>query len=180
MDYSEFITAIKADNKQKANKLVKEIRPRLISFLCIHMNADSIDAKDIAQDALIKIIQVIRNDQLKYPSQLIQYLLTICKNEYLKKVQKSQKNSSVDEHQHAQMPTQLQSMLDEEQRMLLAQCMQQLKKQSREFMQYWFDHPGAHSGDVAKLFDISVNNVWTRKHRLVKKLKNCYQKKSNL
>jgi DNA-directed RNA polymerase specialized sigma24 family protein len=47
-------------------------------------------------------------------------------------------------------------------------------------MQYWFDHPDAHTKKVASHFDISVNNAWTRKHRLIKKLNECYREKSKL
>ncbi|HLR33431.1 MAG TPA: sigma-70 family RNA polymerase sigma factor [Fodinibius sp.] len=180
MDYSDLVTAIKTNDTESINTLIKAIRPRLESFLCIHMNANYNDAQDIAQDALVTIIEVIREDQLNDPNRVVEYLISICKNGYLKEQQRKQVTSVVAEPYNPKEPKQLQSMLDKEQKRLLAWCMQQLKKEFREFIQYWLDHPDSHSREVAKRFNISISNTWTRKHRLIKKLNECYQKKSNL
>lgn len=181
MKYANLVTAVKKNDSQEVNKIIEALRPRLIAFLRIHMNASRADAEDCAQDSLLTSLEVIKEDRLNNPDQVVSYILTICRNNYLK-MQKKKRPEATDEipESHQQAPTQLQSLLDEEQKRLLEWCMSQLKKRYRHFMEYWFDHPDVHAKKVAQQFDISVNNVWTRKHRLIKKLNECYQEKSKL
>lgn len=181
MDYSELVTALKEDNAERVNKLIKAIRPRLLSFLRIHLNASEADAKDISQEALISAIEAIKEDQIEDPDYVVSYILSICKNYYLTERQRD-RSTPFDETRifKKHQPQQLQSILDKEQRRLLNWCLSQLKKGHRQFMDYWFSHPGARAQSIADHFDISVNNVWTRKHRIIKKLTECYQKKNDL
>lgn len=178
MDYSELVVAIKQNDSEKINKLFGKLRPRLLAFLRIHMNADEADAQDCAQETLLASLDIIKEDRIDNPDQVISYLLSTCKNIYLKMLKKRRERSldDVSENQ-LQAPGQLQSMLNEEQKRLLEWCMDQLKQEYQNFMEYWFNYPDAHADSVAERFNISVGNVWTRKHRLIKKLKECYQKK---
>jgi RNA polymerase sigma factor (sigma-70 family) len=182
MNFSNLVTALQEDNNsQEVNKLIEALRPRLMAFLRTHMNANHADAEDCAQDSLLTCIEVIKEGRLKNPDQVVSYILSTCRNTYLK-MQKKQREKSIDkvpdDYQHA--PRQLQSLLDKEQEHLLKWCLNQLKEGYQKFMQYWFDHPDAHTKKVAEHFDISVNNAWTRKHRLIKKLNECYREKSKL
>lgn len=181
MDYANLVTAVQENNSQEANKIIEALRPRLIAFLRIHMNANQADAEDCAQDSLLTSLEVIKEDRLNNPDQVVSYILSICRNNYLK-MQKKKRPEATDEipDDHQQAPTQLQSLLDEEQQQLLEWCLDQLKERYQKFMAYLFDHPDAHAKKVANHFDISINNVWTRKHRLIKKLGECYQEKSKL
>ncbi len=181
MDYSELVSALKENNTKKTNNLVKAIRPRLVAFLRIHMNASQSDAEDIAQEALLITIESIRNDKVKNPDQVVKYMISVCRNAYLKEQQNRRQVSFEkvsDLHQHK--PGQLQSLLDKEQENLLQWCLNQLKDEYQKYMQFWFDNPDIHTQKVADHFDISLSNAWTRKHRLIKKLSECYQKKSKL
>lgn len=181
MDYSDLVAAINNNNTRQVNKLIDVIRPRLIAFLRIHMNASEADAKDIVQDSLIVAIESIKKGELREPSQVVKYMLSICKNKYLKQLKKQRRTSVTDTSRHQeQAPKQLQSLLDKEQKRLLQWCLQQLKKEHKRFMQFWFNHPDAHTERVAAKFEISINSAWTRKHRLIKRLNECYQKKSKL
>lgn len=180
MDYSELVTALNEGNTRKVNKLITSIRPRLLAFLRIHMNASEEDAKDISQEALLTAIEIIKNDRLRNPDQVVSYILSICRNSYLKMKKDRRTTSLTEANPQHQAPRQLQSLLDIEQKRLLQWCLDQLPDKHRQYIEYWFDHPGAHSQKVADHFNISVNNVWTRKHRLIKKLNECYQKKINL
>lgn len=181
MDYSELVTALNEGNTRKVNKLIAAIRPRALAFLRIHMNASEDDAKDISQEALLTAIEIIKKDQIKNPDKVVSYILSICRNAYLK-AQKAQRTTSIEETAawQRQEPRQLQSLLDKEQKKLLRLCMDKLSEKHQRFIQYWFDHPDAHTQKVADHFNISINNAWTRKHRLIKKLNECYQKKINL
>lgn len=179
MDYSQLVTALRDNDSSKANELIKALMPRLMSFLRIHMNASREDAEDCAQEALLSIIETIKEDKLREPEHLMSYLLSTCRNNYLKVQDKNHNRlyDMVEDDQQTVAP-QLEAIFDEEQQQILEHCLKQLKKKYREFMIYWFEHPGAHAEKVASRFNISVNNVWTRKHRLIKKLNECYRKKS--
>ncbi|MGD8428418.1 MAG: sigma-70 family RNA polymerase sigma factor [Balneolaceae bacterium] len=181
MDYSKLVTALKENDSQRVNELLEALRPRLIAFLRVHMNASRADAEDCAQESLLDSIEVIREDRLNNPKRVVSYILSTCRNNYLK-MQRKQRAESMEDisETQTQAPRQLQSLLDKEQKRLLEWCLRQLKKEYRKFMQYWFDHPDAHANKVAKHFEISVSNAWTRKHRLVRKLNECYRKKSKL
>lgn len=179
MEYSELVTAIKEDDSEKINKLLARLRPRLLAFLRIHLNANEADAQDCAQESLLISLKIIEEDRIDNPDQVVSYILSTCKNVYLKMLKK-RREKSIDEVSEDQLhpPRQLKSLLNEEQKRLLEWCMGQLKKEYQNFMQYWFKYPNAHANSVANHFNMSVNNVWTRKHRLIKKLNECYQKKS--
>jgi len=181
MDYTQLVTALKENNSKKINELLEALRPRLMAFLRVHMNADRADAEDCVQNSLLDSIEIIKEDRLNDPGQVVSYILSTCRNNYLK-MRRDKRTESLDEvsEDQRQAPRQLQSLLDEEQKRLLEWCLNQLKKEYQKFMQYWFDHPDTHTNKVAEHFGISVNNAWTRKHRLIKKLNECYRKKSNL
>lgn len=181
MDFSDLVTALQENDSRKANEIIETLRPRLMAFLQIHMNANRADAEDCAQDSLLRSIEAIKEDRINNPDQVVSYIMSICRNNYLK-MQKKQREEPIDRipDEHQQRPRQLQSLLDEEQQELLEWCLDQLKKEYQRFMQYWFDHPDAHAQKVADHFGISVNNAWTRKHRLIKKLNECYREKSKL
>lgn len=181
MNYSNLVSALEANDSERVNELIEAIYPRLMAFLKVHMNASTVDAEDCAQDTLLTSIEAIKEGTIKDPDRVVSYILSICRNTYLKKQKKKREQylEEVSPNYH-QAPRQLQSLLDEEQKQLLDWCLSQLKESYQTFMQYWFDHPDAHSEKVAKHFDITTSNAWTRKHRLIRKLNECYRKKSKL
>lgn len=72
---------------------------------------------------------------------------------------------------------QLWALVNEEEQEILKICLQELREGYREFISYWFSFPNASTEDVAEYFEISVNNAWIRKHRVINKLKKCVESK---
>lgn len=181
MEYTDLAQAIKENDTAKVNSYLESLIPRLMRFLMIHMNADKTDAEDCAQETLFLTFEAVKEDRLNNPERILTYMLTTCRNNYLKMQQKmkEQNYEEVPETSYNK-PGQLTSLLDEERKRLLEQCMDQLKEEYREFMEYWFTFPDAEAEKVAEHFDISVSNTWTRKHRIIKQLNECYEKKSEL
>lgn len=181
MEYSELVSAVKENKSRRINEIIEALRPRLISFLRIHMNATYQDAEDCAHDSLIDSFKAINSDRIKNPDQIVSYIFTTCRNNYLKK-QKKRREETMDDVSEplSDEPGQLQSILSKEEHNILKWCISQLKKEYQDFIEYWFSHPDASADVVANEFDISVNNAWTRKHRLKKELTECLQKKSDL
>ncbi len=178
MNYSELVTALQENDSSKINELIEAFIPRLMAFLRVHLNADYADAQDCAQETLLITIETIQEDKLRKPEKVTAFMLSTCRNTYLKMQGKNREyvNENLPE-QHYAAP-QLQSLLDEERGRLLRWCLKQLNKKYQEFIRYWFDHPDEAAITVAEHFNISVNNAWTRKHRIIKKLNECYENKS--
>lgn len=180
MDYSELVDALQNGDDQLVNRIIKDMRPRLVRFLEIHMNASRSDAEDCVQHSLERALDILRAGKLKNKDRVLSYLITTCRNNYLKE-QERNKEVNYDKIPSTEFndPDQIRSIIDKERREILEYCLDELKEMYRRFIEYWFDHPDSDAGTVADYFDISVNNVWTRKHRVIKKLNRCYENKSN-
>jgi DNA-directed RNA polymerase specialized sigma24 family protein len=72
---------------------------------------------------------------------------------------------------------QLSNILDKEKHKILAGCLKNLKPNLKEYITYWFDNPRGEAKVVAQHFGISVNNAWTKKHRIISTLKECVEKR---
>ncbi len=181
MDYSKFVSAVLENDEEKLNELSDVIFRVLIKFLMVRMDARSEDAEDSAQNALMLVIEKIRNDKLKNPDTLIYYLFTTAKNDYLKQLSKK-KESNYEEipNSFSEKADQLENLLDEERLNVLNYCMKKLKKDYYDYISYWFEHPGDEAVAVASHFGISVNNAWTKKHRILQILKECVRKNLNM
>lgn len=180
MDYSNLVEALRNHDYESANRILEEIRPRLIRFLEIHMNATYEDARDCTQESLVASLDAVHEDRIQKPNKLFSYLLTTCRNQYLKLLEKRREehyDRIPDSSHHA--PRQLADLMDKEQQQILKECLNALKKEHREFIDYWFEYPDTDAQTVADHFGISINNAWTRKHRIIKRLNRCYQKKIN-
>ncbi len=178
MEFSELVQAIEQNDRPATNRILKKITPRLIRFLRIHMDAKRQDAEDCAQLALLKAFEAINDGSIRNTDRILSFLLTSCKNNYLNLIKKD-KNYSLDDvsFDQSRKPRQLLSMLDEERRRILELCLQQLSESYKVFIDFWFTYPDTDAKAAATRFDMSVNNIWTRKHRILKKLNNCYQNK---
>jgi DNA-directed RNA polymerase specialized sigma24 family protein len=178
MDYSRFVDAVLTDDTAQINEMVPVITAVLIKFLKVRLHANHQDAEDCCQSTLMLATQKIRQEQIKNPDSFIYYLFTTAKNEYLKLL-KQMKEGTYEEvpDSHTQPPDQLINLLDKERQSILKICMGLLKPEFLEYIRYWFDHPRDEATVVASHFGISVNNAWTKKHRIVKTLKECVEKK---
>lgn len=178
MNFGELVLAIQNNDREKTRSLLNKLRPTLIKFLLVHVNASTHDAEDCAQNTLLIAIEKIRADQLTKPDSLISYLLTTAKHEYFKTVGRNREytyeNLPVTRSQKAD---QLLRILDKERMEHLKICVDQLDPENRRFIQYWFDHPDHEASVVAGMFNMSISNVWTKKHRIIKELQQCVKKK---
>ena len=181
MDYAGLIEALKQNDSSGINKHLSTLIPRLHRFLTIHMNASKQDAQDCAQETLLLTLEAIADDRINNPDRIMSYMLTSCKNNYLKMVgkDKEQNYEDVPTSQHHQ-PKQLNAVLEKEKKSILEHCIDQLKEEYKKFIKFWFTDPGMEAEEVAGKFGLSLSNTWTRKHRIIKQLNECYQKKSEI
>ena len=181
MKYSELIDAFQEQDDARVNKILKELTPRLLKFLRIHMGADPDDAKDAVQQAFADTLDVLREGRLQDPEKLLTYLMTASRNIYLKKSRSEVEiNHEMTTRHHFQVPQQLKKLLEKEKFEILEECLDELNEDYRTFIDYWFAHPDSETREIAEHFGITRANSWTRKHRIINKLNECYKKKSNL
>lgn len=180
MDYSKFVSAVQNDDRKELNAQSTVLTKVLIKFLCVRMNATYEDAEDCAQNTLMLVIQKIKEQKINNPDSIIYYLFTTAKNDYLKVVDKK-RIYTYDEvpQSHSQKADQLNNLLDEERNTILQYCLSKLKSDHYDYISYWFKKPDSSAQKVADFFKISVNNAWTKKHRIIKLLNECVQRKIN-
>lgn len=181
MDYSRFVYAVQKNDVKELEAQVRVITGVLIKFLRVRIGATYHDAQDSAQNTLLLVVKKIKEDKLNNPEAIIYYLFTTAKHDYLKA------QSKIKEPVYDEVPSsykkegdQLNNLLDEERQQVLKKCLNKLKPNLRTYINYWFENPRDDATVVADHFGISVNNAWTKKHRILKILKECFQKVINL
>lgn len=181
MDYSKFVGAVLEEDEEELSRIVKVISAVLIKFLLVRFRVTKQDAEDCAQNTLLIAIEKIRADKLNNPDSIISYLFITAKNEYFKLLSK-QKEAGFAEppDTYINEPDQLNLLLDEEKKSILEKCMAALKPDFRKYIRYWFQNADSETAVVAEHFGISVSNAWTKKHRVINLLRECYEKKIQL
>lgn len=181
MDYSKFVTAVNENDRSELDRLSVIISRVLMKFLRARLNASQEDAEDCVQSTLLQVIKTIRDDKLNNPDSIIYYMFTAAKNEYFKVLSKRKEDIYEETpHHYYDEPGQLMSLLDKERQRILEYCVSKLKPAQISYISYWFENPADDAGSVAKHFNISLSNAWTRKHRIIQILKSCVTKNINL
>ena len=178
MDYSELVEAINNDDMKRANDLCARIFPILKKYLIVTAGATPENAEDAVQRMFEYVIPKIQNNEIKSPSGILSYMLTGARHSYYKilKVYESEKFEPIQDQVVAE-PDQTWRLIDEEKESILLWCLKQLSTHYRAFVQFMFDHPGADAEDIAEYFEITVNNAWIRKHRVIQQLNQCVRDK---
>jgi len=178
MDYTKFVNAIKEGPSSELSSLYSETFDTLCSYLRTTMRASIPDAEDCAQHALVKTVERIQDNAIREPDSIYSYLIQSAKNRYLR-IRYEQNRSNYQENIEEYIPIeeQVDLLTSNEEQEALERCLDQLPSASRKFINYWMEYPDARADDVASDFDISINNVWIRKHRIIKKLSECIQLK---
>lgn len=181
MDYSRFVYAVKDNDIEELETMATIITAVLIKFLKVRIGVNHQDAEDAAQNTLLLVIEKIRKEKLKNPDSIIFYLFKTAKHEYFK-AQKKIKEPTIEEipESYSSSPDQLHTLLNEEKLNILHSCLSALKPEFKKYITYWFDNPADETSVVADHFGISVSNAWTKKHRILKVLKDCCEKKLSL
>lgn len=178
MDYAPLVKAIQEGNDQEANRLISKVTPILVRMLQVRMNASLQDAEDTVQIMFINVIRAIRENRIDYPERLLAYMITACRNGYMKNQGKHDYmlfSEGVEEPREE--PAQLRQLIEKEKLRHYETCIESLRSDHKEFIRYWLRHPDANASDVAEHFGISVNNAWVRKHRIIKLIQDCLESK---
>ena len=180
MDFSGLVDAVLNGDDKSANRYLTELTPILVHYLRSNYNADFEDAKDCSQQGLLSIIEAIRDGKIRDPDSIVSFTVTTTRNHFFKLMNRNKEQGMEEVSETPTYPAvQIENLVDEERQKILKICLEELKDDYRELIDYWFENPDAEATQVAEHFGISVNNAWTRKHRVVKMLNECYEKKMN-
>jgi RNA polymerase sigma factor (sigma-70 family) len=180
LDYSELVISLLNGEQRRAEKLMEELIPKLEEYLRVVMGANKQAAEECAQQAFMNVYEHIMANKIKVPKYILSYLLRACKNEYIR-YQNNEKrylNSDDTFHQMVEPAQQIESLVDEERKALLKECLSELDPESREFISFFLKNPDASTKDASKHFNLTGGNVRTKKSRLTKQLHKAYKQKS--
>ncbi|MEX2573142.1 MAG: RNA polymerase sigma factor [Balneolaceae bacterium] len=178
MDYAPLVKAIQEGDQEAANRLISNATPILIRMLKVRMNASREDAEDSVQMMFLYVIKAIRENRIENPSGLLSYMIITCRHNYLKSREGFRPEPVGGQLQEpVQEAVQLSEIIDRERQHIFEECIESLKSDKRQFFSYWVRHPDSSAAEVADHFGISVNNAWTRKHRIFKTIKKCIESK---
>lgn len=180
-EFTELVDAVVNKDDDRCNEILSELRPVIIRFLSVHYSASHEDAEDCTQNTLMIALEKIRNHQLSKPESILSYLFTTAKRELLNMNRYYKEMPAEDGFLNGiQSPEQLMRLIDKEKYELLQLCVEEMDDKSREFIQYCMEYPGHSASLIADHFSVSVGSVWTRKHRIIKKLQQCISKKTGI
>lgn len=176
MDYSELVYAVRRGDTKTANRMCAEAIPILKKYLISNVNASPEDAEDAVQKMFEYVIPKIQNDEIKSPSGLLSYMLSGARHSYYKIVRDFDLDKYAEmEEQLVSEPNQVWNLVSEDQESILSTCIEKLKGHYQDLIIFLFDHPNADSKEIAEYFEITKNNAWIRKHRVIQQLQECVQ-----
>lgn len=168
------VSSIQNGDDRTANKMCSEATPILKKYLISNVGSSPEDADDAIQKMFEYIIKKIKQDDIENPSGLLAYMLKTSRHCYYKILKKRDKQLAEDLiNEPGRNASQIWDIVDKEEQEILKQCLTKLKKSYLDFITYLFNYPDAETEDIAEYFNISTNNAWTRKHRIIKKLAKC-------
>ncbi|MCC5925041.1 MAG: sigma-70 family RNA polymerase sigma factor [Bacteroidetes bacterium] len=177
----DFRRAIEERNKAQIDEYVTDMVPRLTEYLVITFGANLNVARECVQQAFVAVLERIAARAMADDTNITAYLMIVSRNEYFAYLKNEHRSGSAvfQEMFYTEPAEQLQALMDEDRQRILELCLQTLDGRSRELIAYMFKRPEASLLKVSKVFGISPVNVRTRKSRIINKLADCYQKKSN-
>ncbi|WP_124245475.1 RNA polymerase sigma factor [Cyclonatronum proteinivorum] len=177
-DFSRFITAILEDDQAAMNRYAQEVTRVLTDFLMIHFQVKKADAEDCAQNVLLMVISKTKAGELT-PDKPPAYMLISARNEYFRLYKDQKRNGELPDHDLIESPLENpgELLVSKELKDILYYCIGKLSAGYQKLVLYMLKNPDEKAEGLARELNTSVNNIWTRKHRLNQKLMECMKKK---
>lgn len=189
VDYSEIIDALQQNREGEVNDLLEELTFRLRDYMRVVLDANQDDREECVQRALTIAYEQIIQGNIKDEKRIFAYLINVCRNEYFTLKRESRRLESLDNHDYEEQDNyeghfvdsgdQVQNLMDEDRQKILEVCLDNLKEEYREFIEYLMERPNITTEDASEHFGISQASMRTRKSRILKRLHYCFQRKWN-
>ncbi|HLR24308.1 MAG TPA: sigma-70 family RNA polymerase sigma factor [Fodinibius sp.] len=185
-DYSEIVSALRENRQNEVNDLLDELIGRLRDYLQVVLNASEDDAAECAQNTFLIVHEKIMQGAIRNEEHIFSYFLRVCRHEYFGMLDKrwNRKREDIerarDYEQHLISPEQqIERLQDEDRQKILEACLNRLKKEPREFIEFLMAHPDLSTRELSSRLEMSEANVRTKKSRLLSRLHACFRYKWN-
>lgn len=181
VDFSDLVESLQTGDEKSADRLLKEIMPRLEDYLKVVMGADPNDAQECAQLACIEVVDRIKKNKIKQPKFIFKYLVLSTRNQYLHYVKREKRYISDPDgdYLHIEPAQQIERLMEAERIRILKECISSLKEDNQNFIRYVMDNPEKTTKQLSKFFKMSGAYVRTKKSRIVNRLHHCFKRKSS-
>ncbi|WP_069131922.1 RNA polymerase sigma factor [Rhodohalobacter halophilus] len=180
MDYSELVEALQRNDRQSVNQICADSLVILKKYLIARMGATPENAEDAVQQMFEYLIPKIREDVIDNPGGLAKYMMKAARHTYLNLLRDYNFNEYEELAEEPVVPeNQIWNLINDDRKQILKHCIDKLKAHYRSLVEFLLTYPEADAADVAEKFDISVNNAWQRRHRVIKHLSSCAEEYSS-
>lgn len=177
MVYNNFIKALSEGDDAKIDCVCKQITPILKRHLMSRLSASEMDANDATQQTLLIFYERWKNKPPNKVKNPYSYVITILRREYFKIKKMHAWTESIEPYMDNSVePSQTESLYKNDADGILVKCLSKLNENNRLFVEFIIANPDANTVAIAKHFQLSKNNVSTRKHRLLKIIIGCVNK----
>jgi len=179
VDYSELVDALVQGDEQTADRLLKELIPRLKEYLRVVMGANREEGEECVQRALLGVIEQIRKRNIRNSKTIFSYLIKACRHEYIHHKKYEQRFHYTEDMDRgmSEPAQQITDLLDQERQEILKSCLDELDQSSRKFILHFLLNPDTTTKEASSSFGLSPANVRTRKSRLISRLHDCCMRK---
>lgn len=181
IDYTELVNALQEYNGGKSNELLKQLLPRLCSYLEVTMDARPQDAEEAVQQAFLNTYKRVLEDGIKDKKYFYKYILLASRLEYVRLMEYDDRYAgemSDSAEYLVTPPQQINNLIDKQQQKFLKECLEELRDRFNTFIMYVFKHPEINTRALSEHFDISEGNARAKKFQIIKRLSKCVKKKS--
>lgn len=173
-DPGTFVKAVQQGNQRVMNQDLAFLSRKLVDFLTKYCNAPAADAQDCTQEAFFRSLPSIRDNRIRDHHKVYAYLKRAALNNYFKLLNKYKRMHCVPPSEKNYFfqtpPNHHYNLIEEEFFKQFILCLQALSPKHRNCIHYWLLNPEDESHDLAKYFDISLSNAYTRKSRAIGQL----------
>ncbi|MEX2600168.1 MAG: sigma-70 family RNA polymerase sigma factor [Balneolaceae bacterium] len=181
VDFSDLAEAFREQDHNRMTRILNELTPRLRKYLYFGLGADAEVADDCIQEVYARIFEKIREQDIEDEKSLLQYLLRSCRFEYIRITNFDRRFEDISEDElsdEMSQESQRNRLLDEQRMKILEECMGLLRDRYREVISYYFSDDMDHPEDAIEEMGLTPGQFRTIKSRAVKKLHDCFKKKS--
>jgi len=176
---SDLYNAVIMNDEKGISRAINSLYPGLISYLRATLGGCYDDCQESVQLTMIQTLASLKSGRIRDPERLMSYMMTTARNNFIRQCRKDAILVYDDSSAYSTtLSDQTDHLVDEDDQRILLECLNELDPFNKSFIDYWLKNPGIRAEEVAAEFGFSVNATWQRKHRIIKALRRCAEKKN--
>lgn len=178
----ELETALAKGSVEQVEQMLPLLLPGLISFVRVRFNAGLHDAEDAASGAVLQVMEKLREGHYFDVDRLTAYLRVSARRLYYRSANRQtifdKKEEITDDDLSEELVSDhLETLIETERMLALKSCINSLAEDARDFIEHMLRNAADNAERLAAHFSTSVNNIWTKKSRILKQVHECVKKK---